>query len=115
MKVTPKTSKILSIRRERRDMLKAGWEFVGEDGGNLWQLYRGGRYRERIYDVKIAACGMALWIKTCPIEQCDALTKHRSDSVQGIRQMTEPSDSATTNPTAGVGLPNNLASGVKGE
>lgn len=64
MKVTDFTRRALAVRRDRRDMIAAGWEFVGEGGGKLWELYRGYRYTHRISDVRIAADGKALWIKT---------------------------------------------------
>ena len=47
----------LAYRREKRDMEKAGYERVGEGGGNLWELYRGGRYNHRIIDAKISVDG----------------------------------------------------------
>jgi hypothetical protein len=64
MKFTALTREILAIRRDRRDMTKAGWEHVGERGGRLWELYRGGRTRHRITDVRVARDGRSLWIKT---------------------------------------------------
>ncbi len=64
MKVSSFTRCALAIRRDRRTMERGGWEFVGEGGGRLWELYRGGRGDHRIVDVRIAACGRALWIKT---------------------------------------------------
>lgn len=76
MKVTDFTKGALTVRRERRDMAKAGWEFVGEDGGKLWELEREGRYTHRIADVKIAACGKALWVKIEP----RASPEHRPDA-----------------------------------
>lgn len=64
MKVTKLTRSALTVRREARDMKTNGWESVGEGGGKLWELHRGGRWREVITDVKIAADGKSLWIKT---------------------------------------------------
>lgn len=64
MKVTNLTRSMLTVRRDVRDMTRDGWEKVGEGGGRLWELYRGGRTREVITDVKIAADGKSLWIKT---------------------------------------------------
>lgn len=54
----------LAHRRDVRDMTKAGWEFVGERGGRLWELYRGYRIGYRITDVRISRDGLGLWIKT---------------------------------------------------
>jgi hypothetical protein len=64
MRVTEFTRSALAVRRDFRDREREGWEYVGELGGKLWELHRGGRIRQRIVDVRIAACGKALWIKT---------------------------------------------------
>lgn len=64
MKVNGFTKQALRIRREKRDLERTGWELVGEGGGRLWELHRGGRFNHSIVDVRIAACGKALWIKT---------------------------------------------------
>lgn len=64
MKVNNFTREALKIRRDKRDMPKDGWEYVGERGGSMWELHRGWRYDQHIVDVRIAACGKALWIKT---------------------------------------------------
>lgn len=66
MKVTAFTKSALECRRENRDLPKEGWERVGENGGNLWQLYRGGRWNHTITDVRISVDGKSLWIKTAP-------------------------------------------------
>jgi len=64
MIVSEFTKSTLKIRRDRRDMIASGWEFVSDSGGKLWELHRGYRRSHVISDVKIAACGKALWIKT---------------------------------------------------
>lgn len=64
MKITELTRQALKTRRDRRGMLADGWEFVGENGGRLWTLYRGSRMNHVISDVRISACGRGLWIKT---------------------------------------------------
>ncbi len=64
MQVTEFTRNALKVRRDRRDRRREGWEFVGEGGGNLWELNRGGRWNHRIVDVRVAACGKAVWVKT---------------------------------------------------
>lgn len=56
--------RVLAARRDRRDRIKEGWEFVGEGGGKLWELYRGCRIGYRITDVRISADGLGVWIKT---------------------------------------------------
>lgn len=66
MKVTGFTRSALAVRRDKRDRLRDGWEYLGEGGGLLWELHRGWRYDHRIRAVAIAACGKALWIKTTP-------------------------------------------------
>lgn len=63
MRVTDFTKQALKTRRDRRDRLKDGWEFLGVDGG-LWQLVRGGRYREVIVECAVSACGKGVWVKT---------------------------------------------------
>lgn len=68
MKVTTNTRRALAIRRDCRDRLRDGWEFVGERGGSLCELYRGYRYDHKITEVRIAACGKAFWIKTQKVE-----------------------------------------------
>ena len=64
MLVTERTKSALRYRRDVRDRVADGWEYVGEGGGRLWELERGCRWRHRITDVRIAADGKALWIKT---------------------------------------------------
>jgi len=54
----------LRVRRDKRDMEADGWEFVGEGGGKLWELHRGSRIGFVITEVRIAADGLGLWIKT---------------------------------------------------
>ena len=62
MKVTNFTRHALHERRERRKLLAAGYEEVGEGGGKLWELERGWRYGYRIVDVKIAPEGRSLFV-----------------------------------------------------
>lgn len=64
MKLTAFTKHALRVKRDRRDRLADGWEYIGEGGGKLWELHRGYRIPHRITAVEIAACGKALWIKT---------------------------------------------------
>lgn len=64
MRVTDFTRDALRSRKEDRDMKKDGWERVGEGGGKLWELYRGGRWNHRITDAQISVDGKSLWIKT---------------------------------------------------
>jgi hypothetical protein len=58
------SKRAIRVRRDRRDMLRTGWEYVGEGGGMLWELYRGSRMGQVITDVRIAADGLGVWIKT---------------------------------------------------
>jgi hypothetical protein len=64
MRVTDFTRSALAVRRDHRDREREGWEYINENGGNLWELHRGGRWDHRIVDVRVSACGKALWIKT---------------------------------------------------
>lgn len=66
MRVSELTKSALACRRETRDLKAAGWEPVGENGGNLWELHRGWRYNHRIVDVKISVDGKSLWVKVAP-------------------------------------------------
>lgn len=53
---------------EERYLLANGWEPVGETGGRLWELYRGGRSDCIITDVKIAYDGLSLIVRVEPIQ-----------------------------------------------
>ena len=63
MKVTARTRRILQYRREVRAMRKAGWEYVGEGGGSLWELVRGYRLGHQIVAAKVACDGLGVWVK----------------------------------------------------
>lgn len=63
MKVTELTKLTLRTRRENRAMKTAGYERVDDRGGKLWELHRGGRWREVIKDVVIAVDGKSLWVR----------------------------------------------------
>jgi hypothetical protein len=54
---------VLSGRRESREMTKAGWEYVGEGGGRLWELVRGPRQAHRIVEARISSGGKGVWVK----------------------------------------------------
>lgn len=66
MKVTAFTRETLRCRRSRRALLAAGFEEIGENGGRLWQLYRGARQDHRIVAVVIAPEGKSLFVKIEP-------------------------------------------------
>lgn len=68
MKMTKFARAALAVRKDCRDRERAGYEFVGEGGGRLWELERGRRIGHRIVEVHISACGRGLWVKTelCP-------------------------------------------------
>jgi hypothetical protein len=68
MKLTETTKRALACRREERDLMADGWEFVGEGGGKLWELQRGGRWNEVIKEVRISVDGKGLWVKTGKID-----------------------------------------------
>jgi hypothetical protein len=63
MKVSELTRKALRYRRFVKKWEAEGYEEVGEGGGRLWELYRGGRTRQQILDVKIAPGGKKLFVK----------------------------------------------------
>lgn len=63
MRVTELTRHLLAYRRMAKELTAKGWEEVGEGGGNLWQLYRGGRTDQRIVAVRIAPGGKSLFVK----------------------------------------------------
>lgn len=54
---------VLAARREIRDMERAGYERLGEGGGKIWELVRGGRIGHEIIDVKIAYDKTSVWVK----------------------------------------------------
>jgi len=60
MKVTEFTKRALSIRRERRDLTKRGYEYREP----LLEIICGFRQSEKITDVKISVSGKGLYIKT---------------------------------------------------
>lgn len=64
MVVTALTKEALRCRRIRRQLIGDGFEEIGENGGNLWELRRGGRVGQTISEVKIAPEGTSLFIKT---------------------------------------------------
>ena len=66
MNVTEVTKSRLAKRREHRDRLANGWEYVNCNGGNLWELDRGYRSGWVITDVDIADNRVGLWVKTKP-------------------------------------------------
>ena len=63
MLVTDRTRRVLEARRFQRKMTAAGWERIGEGGGRLWEIYRGGRVGQRIQQAIIEPGGMAVWVK----------------------------------------------------
>lgn len=50
-----------------RDLIREGYEEVGESGGKLWELHRGCRWDHVITDVVIAPNGKSLFIKTAQV------------------------------------------------
>lgn len=63
MKVTDYTRERLRCLRERKKLLAAGYEEIGEGGGRLWDLYRGVRYDCRIVDAVVAPEGKTVFVK----------------------------------------------------
>lgn len=68
MKVTKFTLSALAWRRQRRDLLKEGYEFLGEGGGKIWQLNRGARWDHQIVDAIISECGKGVYVKCEPVQ-----------------------------------------------
>lgn len=63
MLVTDRTKRALETRRFQRRMLAIGFERIGEGGGRLWEIYRGGRRGQRITQALIEPGGIAVWVK----------------------------------------------------
>lgn len=63
MRVNETTRRALAVRRQRRDLVAQGYEEVGEGGGRLWELERGGRIGHRITDAIIAIHGRSVYVK----------------------------------------------------
>ena len=57
---------IIAVRRDMRDRKRGGYEYLGEGGGNIWELYRGYRYNHVITEAIIAVDGKGVWVKTAP-------------------------------------------------
>ena len=66
MKFTDRTRRVLAYRRHAREMARAGWEYVGEGGGHLWQLVRGSRRGQRIVAATPALDGLGVWVLIMP-------------------------------------------------
>jgi len=62
MKVTALTRRALQIRREERELTKAGYRKHETD----WEIHRGYRYREQIIDAKVSCDGLYVWTKLGP-------------------------------------------------
>lgn len=58
---------VLAMRRETRAMDKAGWEYLGEGGGRIWELTRGWRWDHHIVAAKVALDGKGVWVKVEPL------------------------------------------------
>jgi hypothetical protein len=70
MLLTKASREILSYRRVKRDSdrqtaiwAREGFEEIGEDGGMLWEIYRGFREGQIILAARIAPDGMSVWVK----------------------------------------------------
>ena len=66
MKVADLTKDFLAFRRQSRDLTAKGYEVIGERGGRLWELYRGGRVNCRIVDAIVGADGKCVFVKIEP-------------------------------------------------
>lgn len=81
---------VLASRRERRDMEKAGWEYVSEGGGLLWQLHRGGRTDCHIVEAKVGKSGLGVWVR---------IEKRPPQTVSEYMEYRFPSVTAKSTPT----------------
>ena len=63
MLVTAVTRKLLARDRRRRELIKAGYQEVTDNGGPLWKLHRGSLYNHKITHVEIDPGGRHLWVK----------------------------------------------------
>jgi hypothetical protein len=64
MLVTDHTREALRCRRIRRDLIAAGFEEIGENGGHLWELHRDiKRDPNTITAVAIAPEGKTLFVR----------------------------------------------------
>lgn len=63
MIVTQFTRTALRQRRFERDAFRDGYEEVGENGGKLWEIYRGGRVGRKIVDAKVSPDGLSVFVK----------------------------------------------------
>jgi len=63
MKLTECSKRALRNRRFHRDMMARGYEEVGERGGKLWEIYRGGRMGSRIVDAVVAPHGLSVYVR----------------------------------------------------
>ena len=57
MKLTDASRRILTSRREYRDMNAMGYKKHETD----WEIHRGGMHDHVIVDAKISACGKYVW------------------------------------------------------
>lgn len=62
MLVTEFTRKALKVRREKRDLERAGFRMHETD----WEIHRGGKIGQVILEARISACGMYVYTKVGP-------------------------------------------------
>jgi len=66
MKFTELTKQILNYRRTVKRWKSEGFEDLGERGGSLWEIYRGGRRGQVIHEARIAPDGMSVFVRVAP-------------------------------------------------
>ena len=105
MKVTDGTRLELAMRRQRRDLLAAGYEKAAEP---LWELDRGlFRTNERIVDVEIGADGKSLYVRTdknrARAASAGASSFHpeRPDKTASVAEPRQPAAGVTSTSAAG--------------
>lgn len=68
MKVNATARRILAIKRQRRDLVRLGYEEIScaSGVGQLWELDRGGRIGWTLTDPIIGADGRSIYVKAVP-------------------------------------------------
>jgi hypothetical protein len=63
MLLNDRTRKWLAVRRARQSFKERGFEEIGESGGRMWELHRGGRQDCRITACEIDPLKKTVWVR----------------------------------------------------
>ena len=63
MKVTDRTRRVLHYRRTVKRWQAEGFEEVGENGGEVWEIHRGCRRGQTIQEARVAPDGMSVFVR----------------------------------------------------